>query len=237
MKHILCLLLICALLLSACPAYCGQPAETTVLIYSSFAGGGPEYSVAIADESVLSCTVRYDFGGQENQILDGAHYEVIFTFTALRAGETAVTVRWESPILDCGESYFTAIVDENLNITLNKEPSMKVRVYEKAFTAALEDNETARAFAALLPMDFDMAELNGNEKYYYLDASLPSSPEPVGHIEAGDIMLYGSDCVVIFYKSFDTPYSYTRIGKIRNTEGLAEQMGDDVAWVCFERED
>ena len=33
-------------------------------------------------------------------------------------------------------------------------------------------------------------------------------------------MLYGNNCLVIFYKSFDTSYSYTRIGHIENLEDL-----------------
>ena len=98
-----------------------------------------------------------------------------------------------------------------------------------------EDNDTARAFAALLPMELRMTELNGNEKYHYLMSPLPSAPERVGHIEAGDIMLFGDDCVVVFYQSFDTPYSYTRIGKINNMKGLADALGDGDADVGFEQ--
>ena len=111
---------------------------------------------------------------------------------------------------------------------------MRVRIYDKVYTAALEDNETARACAALLPMELSMKELNGNEKYHYLMSGLPSAPERVGHIDAGDIMLFGDDCVVVFYESFDTPYSYTRIGKIRSVGDLAEQLGDGEANVIFE---
>lgn len=33
-------------------------------------------------------------------------------------------------------------------------------------------------------------------------------------------MLYSSDCLVIFYKSFDTNYSYTKIGHIDNLPNL-----------------
>ena len=62
---------------------------------------------------------------------------------------------------------------------------------------------------------------------------LPASPEQVGHVEAGDVMLFGEDCVVLFYRSFDTPYSYTRIGKINDIEGLADALGDGDADVIF----
>ena len=63
-------------------------------------------------------------------------------------------------------------------------------------------------------MELEMNELNGNEKYYYLDESLPVNPYSPNTIGKGDIMLFGSSCLVIFYDNFNTSYSYTRIGKI-----------------------
>ena len=42
-------------------------------------------------------------------------------------------------------------------------------------------------------------------------------------------MLYGDNCLVVFYESFDTEYSYTKIGHI---EGLLE-MGDGEVVVKF----
>ena len=112
---------------------------------------------------------------------------------------------------------------------------MTIRIGEQTFTAVLADNGTARAFAALLPMDLHMTELNGNEKYHDLMGPLPSAPERVGKIEAGEIMLFGDNCVVLFYQSFQTPYSYTRIGQISDTAGLADALGTGDADVRFER--
>ena len=108
-----------------------------------------------------------------------------------------------------------------------------VTVGERQFTAALSGNETAAAFRAALPASFPMSELNGNEKYFYMDQSLPSAPEAVGRIEAGDLMLYGDGCLVLFYESFSTPYRYTRIGHIADTAGLAEALGPGGVDVAF----
>lgn len=107
----------------------------------------------------------------------------------------------------------------------NEKLTMRLSVGKAVFTAMLEDNETARELSARLPLRLDMTELNGNEKYANLDRPLPSSPGKVRRIEAGDVMLWGDDCLVVFYKSFDTPYSYTRIGHVDDAPALANAVG------------
>lgn len=111
--------------------------------------------------------------------------------------------------------------------------SITVTVNGHAFSTTLYDNETARAFKERLPFTLDMSELNGNEKYYYLPESLPRNSSRPSVINAGDIMLYGDDCVVIFYESFSTSYSYTPIGKIDAPDGLAAAIGSGNAQVVF----
>ncbi len=104
---------------------------------------------------------------------------------------------------------------EKINITIN----------DKTYTASLDDNETSKELLKKLPLSMTMTELNGNEFYYYMDSSLPSDPKKVQNITIGDIMLYGDDCLVIFYDSFKTNYSYTRLGKIDNIDGLKDLKG------------
>lgn len=100
-----------------------------------------------------------------------------------------------------------------------------VQVGTRVFTATLVDNASTRALAAQLPLTITMSELNGNEKYVNLAAELPTDSKRVGNIEAGDLMLYGSDCLVLFYESFNTSYRYTRLGQVDNTAGLADALG------------
>lgn len=90
----------------------------------------------------------------------------------------------------------------------------------------LVDNKTAKAFVEQLPMTIDMNEMNSNEKYFYLTKTLPTALEQPGEIKAGDLMLFGNDCLVLFYENFSSAYSYTRIGVIEDPAGLAEALGE-----------
>lgn len=100
------------------------------------------------------------------------------------------------------------------------ETSMKIKILEQEYTINLENNKTVSELVNMLPLELEMNELNGNEKYVYLDNNLPTNEIYPKHINKGDIMLYGKNCLVIFYESFDTPYSYTKIGHIDNLPNL-----------------
>lgn len=113
---------------------------------------------------------------------------------------------------------------------------MKITVNGTEFTASFSDTKAAEEFKAMLPLTLDMSELNGNEKYFYLDSRLTADSENVGQINSGDIMLYGSNCIVLFYESFGTPYSYTRIGHIEDPSGLESAVGKGGVTVEFKGE-
>lgn len=118
----------------------------------------------------------------------------------------------------------------------NKEEntlSITITANGRKFSATLYDSEAAKAFKSRLPLTLDMSELNGNEKYYYLSDSLPTNWSRPSRINTGDIMLYGSSCLVIFYESFSTSYSYTPIGKIDDPAGLAAALGSGSVQVAF----
>ena len=124
--------------------------------------------------------------------------------------------------------------EKNLNpqIEVNK---IKLQVGEKIFEVALENNSSAEKFAEKLPLEITMNELNGNEKYYKFAENFPSKDEHIGEIHEGDLMLYNSSYVVLFYKNFSTSYNYTRLGKILNAEGLRETVGNGNIKVKFEK--
>jgi hypothetical protein len=114
-----------------------------------------------------------------------------------------------------------------------EQPRMEMTVGTQRFAVRLDDNPTARAFAQSLPATFDMAELNGNEKFARLPRSLPSNATRPGTLHAGDVMLYGNDTLVVFYETFRSGYSYTRIGRIEEPAGLAQALGPGDARVTF----
>lgn len=111
---------------------------------------------------------------------------------------------------------------------------LNIKIGDQTFSAELVDNSTAQTFKEKLPMTVKMDELNGNEKFYYLSETFPTNSERVGSIKNGDLMLYGSDCLVLFYKNFSTSYSYSRIASVDNPSGLARALGRRGVTVTFE---
>lgn len=125
----------------------------------------------------------------------------------------------------------------NLNVTTNTDTmKLKVTVDSVVFTATLHNNPSAKAFKAKLPMTINMTELNRNEKYFDLSDNLPTNASNPGTIQTGDLMLYGSNTLVLFYKTFSTSYNYTRLGSIENSSGLAAALGSGNTTVKFESE-
>lgn len=120
-------------------------------------------------------------------------------------------------ITGCSSSSKDNEVNANTYEVIN---SMNAIIDGKEYIINLEDNKTVKSFINMLPLEFDMEELNGNEKYVYLNTSLPTNPYNPKKINTGDVMLYGNNCLVIFYKSFETSYSYTKIGHINNLGDL-----------------
>lgn len=112
--------------------------------------------------------------------------------------------------------------------------NLKITINSKVFKVNLKDSATVKAFKELLPLTLDMKELNSNEKYAELAESLPVNASSPGTIQNGDLMLYGSNVVVLFYKTFSTSYAYTKIGNVDHADDLADALGSDNVLVKFE---
>lgn len=122
-------------------------------------------------------------------------------------------------------------MENNQSIENSELPSaenitkLTVSINDYHFSGVLYDNAYSKAFSKILPITLEMSDLNGNEKYYYLDNTLPTASENPKQIKSGDIMLYGDNCLVLFYKSFSSSYSYTKLGYIEDTSDLEKAVG------------
>ncbi|QWU13774.1 hypothetical protein SAMN04487895_1012 [Paenibacillus sophorae] len=113
--------------------------------------------------------------------------------------------------------------------------TMNIKAGNTTFTAKLYDNETTRALIEQLPMTVRMSELNGREKYYDFPNNLPvGSTEEPATIHAGDIMLWSSNTLVLFYTTFSNSYGgYVKLGYIEDISGLTSALGTGSVQVTF----
>ncbi|UUX32741.1 cyclophilin-like fold protein [Fundicoccus culcitae] len=106
---------------------------------------------------------------------------------------------------------------------------MQMTIEGVTFTLNLIENPASQTLLANLPLTLTMDDLHRNEKYASLDQSYPIQPQSVGQINAGDVMLFGSNTLVIFYDSFSTSYAYTPIGQISEVDQLISLLNHNQA--------
>ncbi|MES2992239.1 MAG: cyclophilin-like fold protein [Pseudomonadota bacterium] len=106
----------------------------------------------------------------------------------------------------------------------------------RRFEIALTDDAAADALLKRLPISLDFEDLNGNEKHVELPDALPATPVRPGTIRRGDLMLYGSRTLVVFYAGFESSYAYTRLGRVLDPAGLAQALGAGAVRIAFTRE-
>ena len=105
----------------------------------------------------------------------------------------------------------------------------------ETFPARFQDNPAARDLIAMMPLTITMQDLNRNEKYFRLESPLPApSTERPGVINAGEIMLWSGNTLVLFYKTFSNSYGgYVRLGYIENPGRLAAVIGPGNVEITF----
>lgn len=116
-----------------------------------------------------------------------------------------------------------------------EESRMWMTIGERRFAITLTNSMAARALTAQLPLSLDMADLNGNEKHAELPKALPMQATQPGTIRSGDLMLYGSTTLVVFYVTFDSSYAYTRLGRVDDPGGLREALGKRSVQISFSK--
>lgn len=119
----------------------------------------------------------------------------------------------------------------------NSEMKMIVWVSGSSFYATLESNEAVYALVEMMkqaPVTIQMSDYAGFEKVGSLGTDLPTSNSQTT-TQAGDIVLYQGNQIVIFYGS--NSWSYTRLGSIDDLTGWEEALGSGDVTVTFSLEE
>ncbi|HIS24699.1 MAG TPA: hypothetical protein IAD01_04765 [Candidatus Faeciplasma gallinarum] len=114
---------------------------------------------------------------------------------------------------------------------------MIVWVSGSSFYATLESNEAVDALVEMMkqaPVTIQMSDYAGFEKVGSLGTDLPTSNSQTT-TQAGDIVLYQGNQIVIFYGS--NSWSYTRLGSIDDLTGWEEALGSGDVTVTFSLEE
>ncbi len=133
----------------------------------------------------------------------------------------------EEAVEETGENGKEETVSESETENLEQEEAMKmnVQIGSSTFTATLESNEAVDALVEMMesgPVTISMSDYSGFEKVGALGTSLPTSDYQTT-TQAGDIVLYNGDQIVIFYGS--NSWSYTKLGKIDDLTGWEDALG------------
>ena len=152
---------------------------------------------------------------------------------AKKEGTVKITVTVSGDSIQKTKVWFKIKVIRQSNSDKKTGTPVVLNINGQSFNAVFYNNKTADALIEKMPMTLNMKELNGNEKYYFFDTEFPVDEKSPGKISAGDIMLYGSDCLVTFYKSHSTSYQYTPVGKIENASGFAKAVGSGNVTINF----
>ena len=113
--------------------------------------------------------------------------------------------------------------------------AVDITIGDKVFQAQFFDNETAQAFLDQMPMTLEMSDLHRNEKFHDLPENLPvASTEQPDRMQAGEIMLWSGNTIVLFYESFSNSFGgYVKLGRIEDVTGLAEAVGTGSVSVTY----
>ncbi len=161
-------------------------AQETTMVFSSFDGGGPSYNVIIEDQSILSYSASRHYRDKNHASMGGAGYDVIITFTALKAGATRMTIQARSPIADNYDLPYDVTVDENLNITFKRIPLVHKMFLERY-------GDTTRSYEVFS---------NGLSNGLFRDYNYAGTIDPKVMIQLTDLI---KDCNVNAWNGFKHP--------------------------------
>lgn len=106
--------------------------------------------------------------------------------------------------------------------------AIRMHVGDQKFWVDIDSSPAGQEFAKAVPFSLKMKDNDRVEKEYCGDETLPTdeSYQP-GVIRAGDVMLRGNKCIVIFYKEVETDDTYVRLGRINDSDRLQQWLDED----------
>ena len=110
---------------------------------------------------------------------------------------------------------------------------MKIQVGEYIFYASLENNTSVDALVQMMketPIVINMRDYSGFEKVGALGTTLPDSNSQIT-TQAGDIVLYNHDQIVVFYGS--NSWSYTKLGHVNDLTDWEKALGSGTVEITF----
>ena len=203
------------------------------LSFDSFCGGGPEFTVYIDDESIVSYRreVRSSESDDSGESVDG--YTVIYSFTGLKPGETEMLIEERSRAAENRDRKYIIRVDQDLNVYIEEtsivdvskeEEEMKLYIEDLEVPVVWEDNESVRELHKICPLTIQMSMYGGFEQVGPIGESIYKEDEQLS-AEYGDIMLYSGNQIVVFYGSNN--WAYTKLGHVElSREELTELLGN-----------
>lgn len=118
----------------------------------------------------------------------------------------------------------------------NSIPSVEIRFGDngEAFEIDFEKNETALTLARNITDDgrrlpiYNYDDFEGYEYFQYYDIpssyDIPDDPQQVNSQKAGEIYYSSPNRVMLFYQDANISGMYTKVGEIKNTEGLYDAV-------------
>jgi Uncharacterized conserved protein len=137
-------------------------------------------------------------------------YIVILLLFAACSSDAASSVKPTQPETQTPKS------SANSSAQTEAPVKLKIHVNDTTFTATLEENSSAKAFAEFLAqgdMTLDMHDYGSFEKVADLPRSFPRNDTQID-TDAGDIILYQGNSITIYYDK--NSWNFTRLARIDN---------------------
>ena len=176
----------------------------------------------------------YDFSGKTILPFCTSHSSGIGS-SAIELQSLAENAKWlagERFSADTSKEDIAAWLDKG-NMINNTNYILHLTIGNYTFTATLEKNTSVDAFAEMLrekDVTIKMQEYSGFEKVGSLGKTLPTKNQQMT-TQAGDIVLYEGNQIVVFYGS--NTWSYTKLATVDNLAEWEKALGNGDVEITF----